>query len=75
MPALFGSILLLCVWGSSLEHKIGTIRTIAIFLLCAFAGNIYGLIYSISLEEIIMGADGGCFGLLGAAFGFVILNW
>lgn len=27
------------------------------------------------LEEVILGADAGVFGLLGAAFGYVILNW
>ena len=75
MPNIFGCMLLLCVWGSSLEHKIGTLRTIIIFFLCAFTANIYGLIVAVSLENVILGADGGCFGLLGASFGFIILNW
>lgn len=75
MPATSMSIILLLVWGSALEHKIGFFKTILVFFLCAITANFYGLYFSTGLEEVVMGSDGGAFGLFGAAFGYTLLNW
>lgn len=75
MPAVSMTIILLLVWGSSLEHKIGFFKTILVFFLCAITANFYGLYFSTGLEEVVMGGDGGAFGLFGAACGYTILNW
>jgi membrane associated rhomboid family serine protease len=74
MPALGNSIIMLFIWISSIEHSFGIIRTFFIFCLTAFTANLFGLVFG-DLDTILFGADGGIFGLLGAALGYIIFNW
>ena len=75
IPCLSNSIILLLVWGSTMEYSFMVPRTIVTFVLTSMIGNAFGLYFSEPLEEIFMGADAGIFGLLGAGLGYIIFNW
>lgn len=75
MPCLSNSIILLLVWGSTMEYSFMIPRTIITFFITSIMGNGFGLYFSKSLEEVFMGADAGIFGLLGAGLGYIIYNW
>ena len=75
MPCLSNSIILLLVWGSTMEYSFMLTRTILTFVLTAIMGNTFGLYFSKPLEEVFLGADAGIFGLLGAGLGYIIFNW
>lgn len=75
MPCLSNSIILLIVWGSTMEYSFMIPRTIVTFFVTSVMGNAFGLYFATPYEEVFMGADAGIFGLLGAGLGYIIYNW
>lgn len=75
MPCLSNSIILLLVWGSTMEYSFMIPRTIITFFITSLMGNVFGIYFAKPLEEVIMGPDAGIFGLLGAGLGYIIFNW
>ena len=74
LPSLFGSLIMLIVWVSGIEYRLGFVRTMIVFLLCSIAGCTFGAAFA-EPGEPIMGASTGIFGILGTSLGSIILNW
>lgn len=74
LPSLLGSVVLAAVWVSGMEQGFGKLVCTVIFLLGSFVGFLVG---SVDLQSggRISGAAPGCFALLGASLGLLVLNW
>lgn len=63
---LLSNLLVLIFFGLAVEHELGWKRTVLIFLLGAFAGDVLSmLVYA--QDEIAVGASAGVFALIGVA--------
>lgn len=74
LPMLVSSLLLLVIWVSSVQFLLGFLRCLAVFMLGSFSGYLFGAMF-IDESARLNGALPGVFALLGAAIGFIILNW
>ncbi len=67
---LFGNVLFLLVFGTSLEEQVSRARWLVTYFAAGLAGNLAFLFIGPLLgEDIALGASGAVYGLLGAAGG------
>ncbi len=75
LPHVTNCVILCLIWGSSVEHKIGLVKTAILFPLGGIVGNLFSLYLATEDEDFILGAEPGLFAFLGASLGYIIFNW
>jgi len=70
---LFSNMIGLLLFGATLENNLSKFKFLAIYFISGLIGNIFSLIL-LPINTISLGASGGVFGLIGAAFVLIAME-
>lgn len=70
---VFSNCFGILIFGTMLEYLIGTWRYIAIYILSGILGSLFSVLIQNNVRSV--GASISCYGIIGAIFGFDIINW
>ena len=71
-----GNMLILFLLGERLEHLIGKLNFIVLYLLCGIFSSVFSCIYDIYVNDMLVsaGASGAVFGVIGALIYILTVN-
>ena len=70
---LFGNVLATFMFMSRLEHTLGAVKILVVYLVSGIVANIFS--DSVNADSLKVGASTSLYGVIGCIIGYVIINW
>ena len=70
---LFGNVMATFMFMSRLEHTLGAVKILVVYLVSGIVANIFS--DSVNADSLKVGASTSLYGVIGCIIGYVIINW